>query len=38
MDHSRSAYLMDRMGKPLALLPVEESGDAVAAEIEQWAS
>jgi protein SCO1/2 len=38
MDHSRSAYLMDREGKPLALLPVEQSGDAVAAEIEKWAS
>jgi protein SCO1/2 len=38
MDHSRSAYLMDREGKPLALLPVEQSGDAVAAEVEKWAS
>lgn len=38
MDHSRSAYLMDRDGKPLALLPVDQSGDAVAAEIEKWAS
>jgi protein SCO1/2 len=38
MDHSRSAYLMDREGKPLALLPVEQSGDAVAAEIEKWTS
>lgn len=37
MDHSRSAYLMDREGKPLALLPVDESGDGVAAEIEKWA-
>jgi len=38
MDHSRSAYLMDPEGKPLALLPVEGSGDGVAAEIEKWAS
>lgn len=38
MDHSRSAYLMDRDGKPLALLPVDQSGEAVAAEIEKWAS
>jgi hypothetical protein len=29
---------MDRDGKPLALLPVDQSGDAVAAEIEKWAS
>ena len=38
MDHSRTAYLMDPQGKPLAVLPVDESGDGVAAEIEKWAS
>ena len=36
MDHSRSAYLVDREGQPMALLPVETSGDAVAAELEKW--
>ena len=41
MDHSRAAYLMDRSGKPIALLPVEKQppGDAplaVAAELEKW--
>lgn len=38
MDHSRTAYLMDPQGKPLAVLPVDESGDGVAAEIEKWTS
>lgn len=37
MDHSRGAYLMDREGKPLALLPVEASSEGVAAEIQKWA-
>jgi protein SCO1/2 len=36
MDHSRAAYLMDADGKPIALLPVDESGKAVAAELEKW--
>jgi len=38
MDHSRAAYLMDRDGKPLALLPVEKSAEDVAAELEKWVS
>lgn len=38
MDHSRAAYLMDRDGKPLALLPVEKSAEEVAAELEKWVS
>ena len=38
MDHSRAAYLMGRDGKPIALLPVERSGEAVAAELERWVS
>ena len=38
MDHSRAAYLMGREGQPIALLPVEESGEAVAAELERWVS
>jgi len=36
MDHSRAAYLMDPDGKPIALLPVDEDGKAVAAELEKW--
>ena len=36
VDHSRSGYLMDPAGKPVALLPVEQSGAAVAAELERW--
>lgn len=41
MDHSRAAYLMDRDGKPIALLPVEKQppGDAppaIAADLEKW--
>jgi protein SCO1/2 len=36
MDHSRAAYLMDPDGKPVALLPVDESGDAVARELAKW--
>ena len=38
MDHSRAAYLMGRDGNPIALLPVEKSGEAVAAELERWVS
>ena len=38
MDHSRAAYLMGRNGEPIALLPVEKSGWAVAAELERWVS
>ena len=36
MDHSRAAYLMDPQGKPVALLPVEKDGRAVAADLEKW--
>ena len=38
MDHSRGAYLMGRKGEPIALLPVEDSAEAVAAELEKWVS
>lgn len=38
MDHSRAAYLMGRKGEPIALLPVEKSADAVAAELKKWVS
>ncbi len=36
MQHSSAAYLMDRQGNPIALLPVDESADAVAAQLDQW--
>jgi len=36
MDHSRAAYLMDPAGKPIALLPADQDGKAVAAELETW--
>ena len=38
MDHSRIAYLMDRDGKPLATLPVDQGPQAVAAELAKWTS
>ncbi len=38
MDHSRIAYLMDREGKPVAMLPVDKGPDAVAAELAKWVS
>jgi protein SCO1/2 len=36
MDHSRTAFLMDPDGKPIALLPVDKGGPAVAADLEKW--
>ena len=36
MDHSRIAYLMDRDGKPVAMLPVDRGPDAVSAELAKW--
>jgi protein SCO1/2 len=38
MDHSRAAYLMGRKGEPIAMLPVEQSPEAVAAELAKWVS
>ena len=38
MDHSNAAFLMDREGNPIALLPVEESAQGVTAELEKWVS
>src|SRR6478735_1069635 len=38
MDHSRAAYLMGRKGEPIATLPVDQSPQAVAAELEKWVS
>ena len=35
-DHRRAAYLMGPDGKPIALLPVEQNGEAVAAELARW--
>ena len=36
MDHSRVAYLMDKDGKPIAMLPVDKDAKAVAAELAKW--
>jgi protein SCO1/2 len=37
MDHSRTAYLMDRDGKPLAVLPTDkQDAGAIAAELAKW--
>ena len=36
MDHSRVAYLMGRQGEPIAMLPVDQGADAVAAELAKW--
>ena len=38
MDHSRAAYLMGRKGEPIATLPVDDSPEAVAAELAKWVS
>ena len=38
MDHSRAAYLMGRKGEPIATLPVDQSPEAVATELEKWVS
>lgn len=36
VDHSRQAYLMGKQGEPIALLPYDESPEAIAAEIDKW--
>jgi protein SCO1/2 len=36
VDHSRTSYLMDRDGKPMAILPSDVSADAVAKDLERW--
>ena len=36
MSHTNFGYLVDREGNPMTLLPVDESADAVAAELERW--
>jgi protein SCO1/2 len=36
MDHSRIVYLMGRKGEPIAMLPVDQNPQAVAAELVKW--
>lgn len=36
VDHSRTSYLMDRDGKPMAILPSEQSAEAVTKDLERW--
>jgi protein SCO1 len=36
MDHSRQTYLMGPDGQPIALLPQDETPQAVAAELARW--
>lgn len=36
MSHTNLAYLLDREGDPIALLPVDSSAQEVAAELEKW--
>lgn len=36
VDHSNIVYLMGPEGEPLATLPVDQGGDAVAAELARW--
>ncbi len=38
VNHSRTTYLMDPDGKPLALLPSDKGPQAVADEIKRWAT
>jgi protein SCO1/2 len=36
MDHSRIAFLMDRQGQPVVMLPVDKGPAAVTAELGKW--
>ena len=36
VDHSRTSYLLDRDGKPMAILPSEQSAEAVTKDLERW--
>jgi len=36
VSHSNAAYLMGPDGKPIALLPTDQGGEATAAEIKRW--
>lgn len=36
VDHSRTSYLFDGEGKPMAILPSEQSAEAVTKDLERW--
>ncbi len=36
MDHSRIAFLMDRNGQPITMLPLDKGPEAVADELANW--
>jgi len=36
MDHSNAAFLFNREGKPIALLPIDKGPEAVEAELAKW--
>jgi protein SCO1 len=36
VDHSNVVYLFDPQGAPIATLPTDQGGDAVAAELSRW--
>lgn len=38
VDHARQAMLFDPAGKPLALIPQEDTPEKIAAELERWAT
>ncbi|MEE4315990.1 MAG: SCO family protein [Erythrobacter sp.] len=38
VDHSNIVYLFGPEGEPLATLPVDQGGEAVAAELDKWVS
>lgn len=38
VDHSKIVYLFGPAGEPLATLPVDQGGEAVAAELRKWVS
>ena len=38
VDHSRAAYLLGPAGEPIALIPQDETPEAVAAELARWVS
>jgi len=38
VDHSNIVYLFGPAGEPLATLPVDQGGEAVAAELRKWVS
>lgn len=38
VDHSNNVLLFGKQGEPLAIIPMEGSGEEIAAEIARWAS